>query len=67
MKNILVFCRKWLIEFLININFSNFFYSNNQENIDLNENSSCWPLIQAILVRCLPQNLITYDQQWLSR
>jgi hypothetical protein len=55
------------MEFLININFSNFFYSNNEENINLNENSSCWPLIQAILVRCLPQNLITYDQQWLSK
>jgi len=59
-----VFCRKWLINFLININFSKFFY---KENINLNENSSCWPLIQGILVRCLPQNLITYDQQWLTR
>ena len=37
------------------------------ENIDLNENSSCWPFIQAILIRCLPQNLITYDQQWLTK
>ncbi|CAF0759451.1 unnamed protein product [Rotaria sordida] len=58
--------KKSIIDFLRNINFSNFFYSNNNENIDLNENSSCWPLIQAILVRCLPQNLLIYDQQWLS-
>jgi hypothetical protein len=58
--------RKWLMNFLININFSNFFYSNPEENLDLNENSSCWLLIQAILVRCLPQNLLTYDQQWLT-
>ncbi|CAF3384173.1 unnamed protein product [Rotaria sp. Silwood1] len=58
--------KKSIIDFLININFSNFFYSNNDEIIDLNENSSCWPLIQAILVRCLPQNLLIYDQQWLS-
>lgn len=56
------------MDFLININFVNFFYSNPQENINLNENSSCWSLIQAILVRCLPQNLITSnDQQWLTK
>jgi hypothetical protein len=55
------------MNFLININFANFFYSKNEENIDLNENSSCWPFIQAILIRCLPQNLITYDQQWLTK
>ncbi|CAF3326176.1 unnamed protein product [Rotaria socialis] len=58
--------KKSIIDYLINIKFSKFFYSNNDENIDLNENSSCWPLMQAILVCCLPQNLISYDQQWLS-
>ncbi|CAF0945614.1 unnamed protein product [Adineta steineri] len=58
--------KKWLINFLININFSKFFYSNNEEHINLNENASCWPLIQAILVRCLPQNFITHDQKWLT-
>ncbi len=55
------------MNFLININFSCFFYSNTEEKIDLNENASCWPLIQGILIRCLPQNLITYDQQWLTK
>lgn len=59
--------KKWLMDFLININFSNFFYSNTEESINLNENSTCFSLIQAILVRCLPQNLITYDQQWLTK
>ena len=58
--------RQWLTAFLININYSYFFYSTAQEHMDLNENSSCWLLIQAILVRCLPQNLIVHDQQWLS-
>ena len=59
--------RTRLTHFLVNINFAHFFYFNMGENIDLNENASCWPLIEAILVRCLPQNLLIFDQQWLTK
>ncbi|CAF0814360.1 unnamed protein product [Adineta ricciae] len=58
--------QKWLSSFLININFAKFFYPTHDGVLDLNSNASCWPLIQAILVRCLPQNLITYDQKWFT-
>lgn len=59
--------RTRLTHFLVNINFAHFFYSNMGDNIDLNENASCWSLIEAILVRCLPQNLLIFDQQWLTK
>lgn len=56
--------KKFVTHFLNHINFSKYFYAN--ESVDLNENSACWPLVQAILVRCLPQNLLIYDQHWLT-
>lgn len=58
--------RNRLMKFLFDIRFGSFFYSNADENVDLNENSSCWLLIEAILVRCFPQNLIVYDHHWSS-
>lgn len=55
-----------MTKFVEGKNYAHYFVSNSSEKIDLNENCRCWFLVEAILVRCLPQNLIIHDERWFT-